>query len=74
MKISMQTILTNLVETTIKEWQMRLPDKKLEEYTNWQVDLINKIDYQLKKQDIDMSEVIVDTIEKTNENKGKEEV
>lgn len=68
MKISMITILTNLVDNTIKEWKLRLPEKKLEDFDNWKIDLINKIDYQLKKQGIDMSEIIVDT----TENNGKE--
>jgi len=64
----MITILTNLVDNTIKEWKLRLPEKKLEDFDNWKIDLINKIDYQLKKQGIDMSEIIVDT----TENNGKE--
>ena len=72
-KLSMQTILKNLVETTIKEWKIRVPDKKLEDYDNWSIDLINKIDYQLKKNGIDMSETIVDTIEKEKPTEPKKE-
>ena len=63
-KLSMQTILTNLFETTIKEWQIRVPDKKLEEYDNWKIDLINKIDHQLKKNGIDIVEAVVDAVDK----------
>ena len=72
-KLSMQTILTNLVENTIKEWQLRLPDKKLEDYENWRVDIVNKIDYLLQKQGIDLSELIVETVDKPNEVIGKKE-
>ena len=72
-KLSMQTILKNLVETTIKEWKIRVPDKKLEDYDNWSIDFINKIDYQLKKNGIDMSETIVDTIEKEKPTEPKKE-
>lgn len=63
MKISMRTILTNLVDETIKEWKTRMPDKALEDYQNWRVDIINKIDYRLTKQNISLDEIIIDTTE-----------
>lgn len=66
-KISMRTILTNLLDSTIKEWQLRVPDKKLEEFDNWRVDFINKIDYQLTKKGISLDEIIIVEEEKKEE-------
>lgn len=65
MKINMRTILSHLLDATIKEWQAKVPDKKLEEYDNWKTDLIDKIDYRLSKQNITLEEIVIDTKEDT---------
>jgi hypothetical protein len=69
MKILMRTILTNLIDSTIKEWQIRVPDKKLEDYDNWRIDIINKIDYLLTKQGHSLDEIIIDNTEEKKEDK-----
>ena len=69
MKINMRTILSHLLDATIKEWQAKVPDKKLEEYDNWKTDLIDKIDYRLSKQNITLEEIILDNTEIKEETK-----
>lgn len=65
----MRTILSHLLDATIKEWQAKVPDKKLEEYDNWKTDLIDKIDYRLSKQNITLEEIILDNTEIKEETK-----
>ena len=65
----MRTILSHLLDATIKEWQAKVPDKKLEEYDNWKTDLIDKIDYRLSKQNITLEEIILDNTDTKEETK-----
>ena len=69
MKINMRTILSHLLDATIKEWQAKVPDKKLEEYDNWKTDLIDKIDYRLSKQNITLEEIVLDNTDTKEETK-----
>lgn len=69
-KITTRTILKNLIYNTIKEWQTKLPDKKLEEYDNWKDAIIEGLEYQLKKRNISLDEIIVDETEKGEESNG----
>ena len=73
MRINMRTILTNIIESTIKEWLSKVPDKHLEEYENWQTDLVDKIDYKLSKQGISLNEVIIDTDNDNKDNKDNKD-
>jgi hypothetical protein len=66
-KLSTKTILKNIIDSVIAEWQQKLPDKKLDDYDNWRLDILDRIDFQLKKQNISLDELIVDSTDKSND-------
>jgi hypothetical protein len=66
-KLSTRTLLSHLIKETVKEWKLRLPDKPLEAYDNWEKDIVDKIAFQLSKKGINIDEVIVDIDSKTKE-------
>ena len=43
MKLLNDTILRRIIETTINEWKKKVPDVKLEEYQDWQDDLVSRL-------------------------------
>ena len=51
MKLSDETLLKRIVETTIKEWKGKVKDVKLEDYEDWQIDLIGKLKDFIDKRD-----------------------
>jgi len=63
MKISARTIITNIVDSVIEEWQRKLPDKPLESYVNWRSDIVDRIEFQLNKHNVSLDELVVDTTE-----------
>ena len=67
MKISTRTILKNIIDSVIEEWKVRLPEKSLDSYDNWRTDILDRLDFQLKKQNISLDEVIIDETEKNKE-------
>ena len=60
MKISTRTVLKNIIDGVIEEWQGKLPDKALESYDNWRTDILDRMEYQLQKRGISLDEVIIE--------------
>jgi hypothetical protein len=43
MKLSLETVIHNIVYSTIDAWIKRCPDKRLEDYSNWCDDIVSNV-------------------------------
>ena len=63
MKITTRTILKNIIDSVIEEWQRKLPEKTLDSYDNWRTDILDRLEFQLNKRKISLDEIVIDTTE-----------